>query len=294
MGTLVDTENFLTALFQNITLVNVVYSIIAIVIVAIIFKALTKVIHQKVPDAQKFYRVKKGINYFKFVLIVLILIGIWADAMSNMSTYLGLLSAGVAIALRDLIINIAGWFFIVMRRPFEVGDRIEIGKSAGDVIDLRIFQFTLMEVGNWVDGDQSTGRIIHIPNREVFTEHMANYSKGFKYIWNELGVVITFESDWEKAKGILRSIADKHADHMTGDAADKIKEASRKYMIFYNNLTPIVYTSVKNNGIQLSVRYLCAPKRRRGTSQTIWEDILKEFAKHEDITLAYETYRITN
>ena len=67
----------------------------------------------------------------------------------------------------------------------------------------RIFMFTLMEIGNWVDADQSTGRVIHIPNGKVFKEVLANYSKGFQYIWNEIPVLVTFESNWKKAKEIL-------------------------------------------------------------------------------------------
>ncbi len=188
--------------------------------------------------------------------------------------------------------NIAAWFFIIWRRPFEVGDRIQIGENSGDVIDQRLFQFTLLEIGNWVDGDQSTGRIIHIPNSKVFNESQANYSKGFKYIWNEIFVVVTFESDWKKAKDILRSIADKHAEHLSIEAEKKLKEAAKKFMIFYNNLTPNVYTDVKASGIQLTIRYLCEPRRRRSSVRDIWEDILVEFAKYDDIDLAYNTQRI--
>jgi small-conductance mechanosensitive channel len=74
-------------------------------------------------------------------------------------TYLGLVSAALVIALQDPITNFVGWVFIISRRPFEIEDRIQIGEDAGDVIDIRFFQFSLNEIGNWVDADQSTGRI---------------------------------------------------------------------------------------------------------------------------------------
>jgi small-conductance mechanosensitive channel len=95
--------------------------------------------------------------------------------------------------------NLAGWVFIVWRHPFRVGDRVQIGEHAGDVVDLRIFQFSLMEIRNWVEADQSTGKIIHIPNGIIFTSPLANYTHGFNYLWNEIPITITFESDWEKA-----------------------------------------------------------------------------------------------
>ncbi len=127
--------------------------------------------------------------------------------------------------------NVAAWAFIIWRRPFEVGDRIQIGPHAGDVIDLGLFQFTLNEIGAWVNADQSSGRIIHVPNGKVFTDPVANYNKGFKYIWNEVPVVVTFESDWRKAKQILAKIAVKHAEHLTAQAEQELLTASRQYLI---------------------------------------------------------------
>ena len=106
-----------------------------------------------------------------------------------------------------------GWCFILIRQPFKVGDRIQIGKVAGDVIDIRFFNFQLNEIGNWVDADQSTGRIIHIPNGIVFTEPQANYTAGFQYIWNEIPVLVTFESDWKKAKQLLTDIVNHHGSY---------------------------------------------------------------------------------
>jgi len=200
-------------------------------------------------------------------------------------------SAGVAIALKDPLANLAGWAFIVWSRPFEVGDRIEIAKHKGDVIDVHLFQFTLNEIGGWVDADQSTGRIVHVPNQQVFTEAVANYDKGFKYVWNEVPVVVTYESNWQKAKQILTAIAVKHAEHLTADAERDLLAASRQYLINYKKLTPIVYTNTTPSGIQLTIRYLIEPRRRRGTVSAIWDEILTEFGKANDIDLAYHTVR---
>jgi small-conductance mechanosensitive channel len=190
--------------------------------------------------------------------------------------------------------SLAGWGFIIWRRPFEVGDRIQVGDVAGDVIDLRIFQFTVLEIGNWVDADQSTGRIIHIPNGRVFTEPQANFTKGFQYIWIEIPVILTFESNWLKAKNILKQIADQHGLSLSGMAQRSVKEASKKFMIYYRNLTPIVYTSVRNNGVLLTIRCLSDPRKRRKSEEIIWESILHAFAEHADIEFAYPTQRFFN
>ena len=141
------------------------------------------------------------------------------------------MSAGVAIALKDPLTNIVGWFFILSRTPFAVGDRVQIGVHSGDVIDINFFKFTLMEIGHWGEGEQSSGRILHIPNGKVFIDTLANYSKGFKYIWNEVPVLVTFESDWKQAKKMLIEIVNNNAMIQTKSAEKKVAEATKKFMI---------------------------------------------------------------
>ena len=229
--------------------------------------------------------------YFFFAIII---IGqIWLDGIGSIVTYLGLLSAGIAIALKDPITNITGWLFILWNRPLDAGDRIQLGEHSGDVIDTNIFNFTVMEIGNWVDADQNTGRIVHIPNGKIFTETLANYGKGFEYIFNEIPVLITFESDWKKAKDVLQDIAKKIGEKSSKAAEKQIKQASKKFLIEEQKVDPEVYTKVGESGVLLTIRYLCIPKYRRDTEHEIWEQILREFEKYQDIELAYPTIRRT-
>jgi len=242
-------------------------------------------------EVQAQYRIRKLVAYITWPLAFLVVGRIWFVGFSAVSTYLGLLSAGLAIALQSPLVNLAGWAFILWRQPFKVGDRIQLGDHRGDVIDQRIFMFSLMEIGNWVDADQSTGRIIHIPNGKVFTEVLANYGQGFQYIWNEIPVLVTFESDWRKAKELLLELADRHGGSISSAAQQTLREAARKFMIFYKTLTPTVYTSVRDCGVLLTIRYLCDPRKRRSTEQEIWEAILGAFSRHDDIDFAYPTQR---
>ena len=211
--------------------------------------------------------------------------------MQSIGTFLGLTSAGLAIALHDTIANLAGFIFIETRKPFRVGDRVEINGHQGDVIDIRLFQFSIVEVGNWVDADQSTGRIIHVPNNMVLKHPTANSHVGFEYIWNEVPILITFESDWKKAKQIMIDILQEKTESLSQGAQNQIRRAARKYLIVAGKLTPTVYTSVKDSGIMLTMRYLVNPRMRRGTEQKIWEEILDAFEKEDRIELAYPTVR---
>jgi small-conductance mechanosensitive channel len=266
-------------------------SLAILVLLLVLRFALVSFLRRKIADPRLLYRSHRAILY-AFTILLIVLVGpIWLKGIASLTTYLGLLSAGIAVAMHDTIANIAGWIFILWRKPFRVGDRIQIGETAGDVIDIRFFQFSVVEIGNWVDADQSTGRIVHVPNNKVFKESLANYHIGFQYIWSEIPVLVTFESNWKKAKTLLLSIANQNVKHLSEGAEEQIRKAAEKYFIFYGALTPIVYTSVKESGVLLTVRYLVSPRQRRNTEQLIWEAVLEAFAKEDDIELAYPTTR---
>ncbi len=274
------------------TQLNLLYTVIVFIVLLILRIASIKIFTRNIHEAKDRYYWSRAIRYTFGVTFLLAIVVIWLSEIQSVATFLGLVSAALTIALKDLVVNMAGWMFILIRKPFGVGDRIAVGEHQGDVIDVRIFQFTINEIGNWVDADQSTGRIIHIPNGKVFTEPQANYTQGFSHIWNEIGVMITFESNWEKAKEKLSEIVNRHAASFSKSAEQRLIEASKKYMILYNKLTPIVYTSVKDSGVMLTMRYLITPRRRRSSEEAIWEDVLRLVGENKDINLAYPTQRI--
>ena len=243
---------------------QVLLSLLIILSAFLLRRLITGIIDQKTDDAAAKYRWRKTSVYTTVILVSLFLGMVWFETLASIGTFLGLVSAGIAIALKDIVANFAGWIFIVLRHPLAVGDRIQIGEHKGDVIDIRIFEFSILEIGNWVDSDQSTGRVVHIPNGMVLSRPLANYDKGFEYIWSEIPVLVTFESDWETAKKILTDVANEYWENMSEDAERSVKKAAQQYLIIYSKLTPIVYTSVRDSGVLLTIRYLCKPRQRRG------------------------------
>lgn len=270
---------------------NLLYTIIVLVGLLLLRQIVNFFVRRRTDDAELIYRWGKAVEYSTLILGAVALLLIWLPDASSFATYLGLVSAGLAIALQDPITDFVGWIFIVWRHPFGVGDRIQIGEQAGDVVDIRYFQFSLLEIGNWVDADQSTGRVVHVPNKKIFTEALANYSEGLSYIWNELAVDVTFESDWARAKEILQDIATNRATQKGGEAKKKLMDVAERYYISYEKLTPIVYTRVIDIGVRLTIRYLALPRKRRSTENAIWENILTAFAAEPKIDFAYPTIR---
>jgi small-conductance mechanosensitive channel len=271
---------------------NLLLSALVLAAVLAVRRGVLALVHQRYDDAEIRYRWAKVSGNVAFVLAALFLAQIWFAALQSLGTFLGLLSAGLAIALRDLVADLAGWMFIAWRRPFDVGDRVQIGSHAGDVVDRRLFQFTLMEIGNWVRADQSTGRLIHVPNQTVFTEPLANYTTGFPYLWNELELLITFESDWRKAKRLVSELAEQLTRDIAREAAGPRPKGEPRFLIRYPKTTPVVYVSVADSGVLLTLRFLSRPRERRGSSSEMWERLLDLIDEHSDIHLAYPTRRV--
>lgn len=295
MSTTEELVQFLQNLIQNgliVTPGNIIQSVIIVVLVWFIRYLFLHIALDRLEDVRTRYQWQKVSTYVATIVSVILLGPIWLKSFQSFVTYFGLLTAGVAIALRDPLSNLAGWSFIVWRRPFNVGDRIEIDGYAGDVVDIRLFEFSLAEIRNWIDADQSTGRILHVPNSKVLTNTLANFSQGIPYVWHEIPVLITFESDWKKAKQILLDIAEEHTSHLADSAKQELRQTSRKYMLIYKTLTPTVYINVQASGVMLTIRCLSDPRRRRSITHEIWEDILDTFDKHDDIEFAYPTQRL--
>ncbi len=269
---------------------KILTSLVTIGVLWLLRRLTLMLVWRRSPDPALRYRWQKGTAYVLTPVGLLLVGRLWFAGVGALATFLGLVSAGVAIALKDLLVNFAGWAFILWRRPFDLGDRVQIGTYAGDVIDVRIFMFTLHEIGNWVQADQPTGRVLHVPNGLVFTEALANYTKGFPYIWNEIPVTVTFESDWQKAKGILAEIIGQEAKSFHGESPPEPR-AVRQFLLLQASVDPAVVTSVVDIGVMLTVRYVCSPTLRRHSEQVLWERILRGFAAHPDIDFAYPTLR---
>lgn len=265
---------------------------IAISVFLLIRWALSRTLKRAVKDDELRFRIVKGSNYILKGLLVVVVFQLIAQDRWSAASFLGLLSAGLAFVFREPILNLAGWLVIIIRQPFSLGDRVQIDNSqAGDIVDIGLHDFSILEIGNWVKADQSTGRIIHIPNSVIFTKPIANYHQGFPYLWHEFEVPITYQSDWSRAKSLLQEIASSHTEVTRKEQLKTIAALSKQedYLIRFKHLTPIVYLTKSEYALVLTVRYCCEPKHRRSTESALWQLILEEFDKNDNIELAYPT-----
>lgn len=255
----------------------------------LLLEGLRRIIHKRFInnkiEIKEQYNKKKSINGIFIILNLIVLATVWYNWSTYIVTFIGIFSAGLAIAMKDIIINIVAGVYIIWTKPFQIGERIEISGHIGDVVDLGFLQFSMLEVGNRVGGEQSTGRMIQMPNMQILYSPIENYEKGFKYIWHEIKVQLEKDSDWEKAKLILNELLEEFTQEIIKEARKQIEDSGKKYLIYYSYLTPIVYVNFDNGGIILTARFLCDPRKTRVVENDIWEKLLKIIKEQEKIRL---------
>lgn len=273
--------------------VNILKSLIIILALLIIRFIVIRVADRKIEDQQVFYRFQKTAKY-TFWFFLLILVGrVWFVGIQSLATFFGLVSAGIAIALKDPLVNLAGWAFIFSQKPFEVGERIEVAGVKGDVIDINVFQFDLLEVRREGKRETNTGRIVHVPNGKIFTDSLGNYDKTFPFIWDVISTEVTFESNWKKVKEIFEEIGEKYSKKYSEEEKIRFKRATRNLYITLD-FDPVIFTVVQDCGVEIILRYTVEPRERGFVRSKIWEEILDRFAESPDIDFAYPTQRFYN
>lgn len=281
MGFITDISQYLGKTFGFYSdYVELVILTILIFIIFWILKRLVRFFYSKsdVSNKKKYFRnrmIKVTLNITSVILVVLL----WGHRISGMVTVISFLSAGIAIAVKEIIFDFFAGIYINTKKTFELEDRIEVNGIKGDVVNIRALGFEVLEVGDRINGEQSTGRIIHIPNSFVFIYPLKNYTKAFKYVWDEITVKIPLDADIEKTKETLYRIVENNEilketpKKMEGAVADVTTE----YRIYYNYLEPIIYTEIVDSHVELYLRYLVHPKKSRNVRDEIFLKILEEY-----------------
>ncbi|HET6428151.1 MAG TPA: mechanosensitive ion channel family protein [Phycisphaerae bacterium] len=270
---------------------NLLWTAVLATAVFLLSRAAQRALVRREMDVEARHKIRLSIAWVAVAVFVVATGFVWARRVENLGVFLGIVGAGVALSLQETLVCLAGWLLLVTQKPYDIGDRIEIDGRVGDVIGISVFQTSLLEVGNWVKADQSTGRMLIVPNSSIIRHAVYNYSKGFPFIWNEFSTVVTFESDWEQAKALMFEKAETEAEKIEGQVKRQIEIMQDRYAIHYDHLKPIVYTSIAAHGVELTLRYLTPVRRRRAITHRISESILRAFLEHPRIDFAYPTTR---
>lgn len=250
---------------------------------------------RRIRDPKTKYSLRKIVWILSLIVFLVIFLLIWLEKENRqtLAVSYGLLAAGVAIALQDVFKNFVGGIVILTTGIYRVGDRVEMDSHFGDVIDIGIFYTTLLEIREWASGDQATGRLKIMPNGKVLSTPVNNYTKDHNFIWDEISIPITYESDWRTAADLILGIVKEETESMTQDAEKQIARAEKKYYMARRSVEPAIYVTLTSNWIEFNVRYITAVRERRVLRDKLSRAIVDEIERSPRVSVASESYDIT-
>jgi small-conductance mechanosensitive channel len=258
--------------------VKIVVAIAGLIVMRIIVILLIRSLGRYTRDSETRYRTRKVVTLISYLVVLLFLGIVFKDRLGGLTIAFGVAGAGVAFALQEVIVSLAGWVAIVFGRFFVTGDRIQLGGITGDVIDIGLLRTTLMECGEWIKADLYTGRIVRVANSFVFKEPVFNYSGDFPFLWDEITLPVTYVSDYRLAREILEKIIREVIEEYSAYAKRAWKDVVKKYMISEAMIDPVVTLACTDNWVEFTIRYITDYKLRRATKNRIFGRILEEFA----------------
>jgi small-conductance mechanosensitive channel len=279
---------------HNAAVERLAYIAIGIVVVVVITGLLKRIVNTKIENTDHRYRVRKAVNFIGYLLVVVILLLIYGDKLGNLGVALGVAGAGITFALQEVIVSFAGWLSIILSGTPSVGQRVKIGDAKGDIIDIGVMRTTIMEMGDWVEGDLYNGRIITLANSYVFKERIHNYSAEYPFLWDEVKVPIRTESDYELAREVFSKVVNDICEDYAIKSEKKWKSMANKFRVEQANVRPTVRLRFDENWITFTLRYIVDYKSRGTTKDKIYTALLDEINKHESIAIATATSEVTS
>lgn len=262
-------------IFENPILINLAKIFILFIVVYIVVRILRRTTTGLAKDNSSKYKFKKLINFLGYVCFAIGLLFIFNAKLSGIGTALGVAGAGIAFALQEVIVSVAGYVTIFSSNFFRVGDRVKLGGIKGDVIDIGLLRTTLMEIGDWVNGDLYNGKLVRVANSFVFKEPVYNYSGDFPFLWDEITIPIKTNGDYEYAHKLFGDILQEEVGEFSNSSQLAWDQMIGTYSLENARVQPMIAMSFNENWITFTLRYVVDYKSRRGTKSALYSKILK-------------------
>lgn len=286
-------ENEIKDFLYNPTVGKIVTFCIGVALIWILIKWLQNRLFTKIKDNDNKYRANKLSSFIGYFLTILLLTIIFSDRLGGFTVAFGVAGAGIAFALQEVIASFAGWLAILFGNFYKSGDRIQLGGIKGDVMDIGVLRTTLMETGEWVDGDLYSGRIVLIANSYVFKEPVFNYSGDFPFLWDEIKIPVQFGSNYDKAENIILAAGKAVAGDLSQASKDNWINLQNTYRLEDAQTDSMVSLIFNDNWVEYTLRYVVEYKKRRITKTKLFKKILMDIeATNGEIKLASATFQM--
>ncbi|MCU1250302.1 MAG: MscS Mechanosensitive ion channel [Edaphobacter sp.] len=204
------------------------------------------------------------------LLILLILFG----PPTQLSTMIGLITAGLAVAMKDFIVAFFGWFTLMGKNGISVGDWVEINGVSGEVIEIGLLKTVLLELGNWTDTGHPTGRQVAFSNSFAMEGHYFNFSTTGQWLWDELEVTLPAASDPYLLADEIRKLVEHETDEGSIQAAQDWERVTSRYGARSFSSKPAVNLRPSIYGLEVVVRYITRAPQRNAVKSKLFQLIV--------------------
>ncbi|MFQ5838376.1 MAG: mechanosensitive ion channel family protein [Thermoplasmata archaeon] len=247
-----------------------------------------RLLARKMPHEADIYALFQLVSYIIWsgVIVALLFVVLGGQVVDVLSLVIPL--AALFIVLQKPLLNLFGWGVLVARRLYKLGDRIEINGVRGYVTHITLMTTLVREFGSWMAGDTFTGRYVAIPNSYVLDQNVYNYTRDTEFIWDEITIAVTYESDHIVAEKYIRDAA----EEVVGDLMRNNRNVVRSKYEFADLATymveePTITWAFSQSALDMHLVYFCPSYRRRYYKSEIIKKILESFAADPRVAIAY-------
>jgi small-conductance mechanosensitive channel len=273
--------------------IRIFSTLLALVVAYAVRFFLDQWLAKRVFEKRAQFSFRRLVNVVVFIAVFVAVFAIWVQDVGALFLSTGIIGAGIAIALQDVFRNMAGGLIVLINRVFRIGDRIEVNGKYGDVLDIGLFNTTLLEIEEWIDGDQATGRLTTVPNSFVLSKRFNNYTKGYSYIWDEITIPITYDSDWRSAYNRISAVVREETQEAAKKADQALSNLGERYYLTKRSTDSSIYLKLTDNWIAFKIRYTAEVYNRRTVNSKLSQRILEEIEKSDNIHIASTTLSVS-
>ena len=259
--------------------------LIAIFVAAFVWRTLTFRYVQDLRRRRQLLRLRK---LAVASVVSLVLVFDFTDQLGTLATVVGLAAAGIAVALQNVILSFAGYFFVTGRYGIRVGDRIQLAGVNGDVIEIGLFKLALMELAGDGSTHQPTGRVVVFPNSIVFQANgnFCRQTPGTNFAWNEFKLTLAPECDYRLAEKRLIEVVENVYSPYGDTVQSQYRELERDLNMKLESPRPQCRIRLGQNGIEMTIRYPADTRHAVQVADEISRRVLDAIAHEPALTLA--------
>ena len=223
---------------------------------------------------------KLAVQVTGVLLVLLILFG----PPTQMTTLIGLATAGLTVALKDFIVGFFGWFVLLGRNGLHIGDWVEIEGVSGEVIDIGLLKTVLLEVGNWTSTGHPTGRRVAFLNSFAIEGHFFNFSTAGQWLWDQLVVTLPSTADPYKIAEQIVELVGRETESDARQAEQDWRRVTAQYGVREFSAKPAVELRPGAAGLEVAVRYITRAPQRFEVKSRLFQVIVSLLHQSADAT----------